>query len=93
VSADDLLDEDVDLDRSDLYFTAVAFHPKQEFILVGACKRFMKFWNWNLKEEIKRLDVDYHDDIITSIAFSDHGLNIVTSSEDWTARVWDIDVG
>ena len=65
----------------------VQFSPDSESIIITRAG-IIKILNF--KEQLLAADLKGHEDIITSIQFSNDGQKIVTTSQDKTARIWKI---
>lgn len=66
--------------------TPVTFSSVDNYLLASARNRAVNFWD--VKAGIKLRTFDAHDEYINSISFSPSGKFIVTTSRDWTIRLW-----
>jgi WD40 repeat protein len=85
------------------YISAVCFSPNGTQILVGYRDNDAMLWNVNNTPESRNHDLMLpdstpvrtlsHNNIVTSVAFSPDGSQILTGSADLTARLWDTNNG
>ncbi len=72
----------------DSLITNVVFNAEKNYLIFTSNDYSFKIWNF-LLEKIS-LEIDSHDDKISSLNESPDGKKIITGSEDNTLKVWDI---
>ncbi|CAE6413345.1 unnamed protein product [Rhizoctonia solani] len=69
----------------------VAFHPGGAFIASGGNDNIVRLWDWTSDAPDATKILNGHTNVVTSIAFTPQGAQLVSSSVDSTTCIWNID--
>ncbi|HRF94339.1 MAG TPA: hypothetical protein PLZ51_04055, partial [Aggregatilineales bacterium] len=79
-----------EISLGDALITRIAYHPTEQQFVVGTTLNSVILFSLD-GEEIRRFEG--HTDMVTSLAFSGDGTQLLTGSLDRTLRLWDVATG
>lgn len=69
-------------------FTCVKFHPDGLILGMGTEDKMVRIWDMKAQSLVHSFDG--HTDVVTSMDFSENGYYMASTSQDGTARLWDL---
>lgn len=78
--------------QQDEKISSLVFSPDGKYLAEAIGDRVL-FWQENIKGFVLIREIDGHSAPVESLAFSPDGRRLLTTSDDTTAKVWDVDTG
>ena len=69
---------------------AIAMHPKEKLAAIAADRRII-VWNFATGEVVTKWEA--HKGAVSSVAYSDDGLSLITGGDDGAVKIWDAKTG